>query len=121
MTHERSGDDPASATDARGSATTVAVTVVRSGGFAGLTRRWGVRAPAPEADAWIELVEDCPWGAVADRAAASGAPHGADRFSWSVRATVRGDALRAELAEAEVAGAWRTLIDAVRAASDAAV
>ncbi len=89
----------------------VAVTVVRSGGFAGLTRRWGIDAAPADADPWISLIEQCPWD---DDAAMS---VGADRFSWSVRATVPGAERRADLSEAQVDGPWRALIDAVRAAA----
>lgn len=94
------------------------MTVVRSGGFAGLTRRWGVQAPPGDAQWWCTLVEDCPWDD-APGAAASPAT-GADRFTWSVQANLRGTARRAELTESEASGPWRTLIDAVRTASDSA-
>ena len=93
----------------------VEVTVVRTGGFAGITRRWGVTAPPQAAAHWIELVDDCPWDACAP--GRRGAPDGADRFSWSVRATLPGARRRAELTESEASGPWRTLIDAVREAS----
>lgn len=117
----------------------VAVTVVRSGGFAGLTRRWGVQAPPADAEQWLALVEDCPWddrddgdardggddehdqGEAPDRAAgprAGDAPRarGADRFSWSVQARLSGASHRVDLTESQASGPWRTLIDAVRAA-----
>lgn len=90
----------------------VAVTVVRSGGFAGLTRRWGVSAPPADAKRWRSLVDDCPWDEDGIRA-----PEGADRFAWSVRATLPDASLRADLTETQVAGPWRILIDAVREAS----
>lgn len=91
--------------------TCVTVSVVRSGGFAGLTRRWGVDAPPADADPWIALIEQCPWDDDAS------VPAGADRFSWSVRATVPGAERRADLTEAQIDGPWRALIDAVRAAA----
>lgn len=90
----------------------VAVTVVRSGGFAGLTRRWGVRAPGADAEHWIALVDDCPWDACEETA-----PDGADRFTWSLHATLPHEEHHAALSETQASGPWRTLIDAVRAAS----
>lgn len=106
----------------------VTVTVVRSGGFAGIPRRWQVAAPAPEADLWITLVEQCPWDrcppAREDASPKAGEP---DRFSWTLHAlladTERAGAAarptehRATLTETEASGPWRALIDAVRAAA----
>ncbi len=92
----------------------VSVTVVRSGGFAGLTRRWGVQAPPADAQWWCTLVEACPW----DDDTGARPTTGADRFSWSVQASLRGAPRRAELTESEASGPWRTLIDAVREASE---
>lgn len=91
----------------------VAVTIVRSGGFAGLTRRWAVTAPPADAEQWITLVDECPWDDDRD-----GTPDGADRFAWSVQATLPDASLRADLTETQASGPWRTLIDAVREASD---
>ncbi|MGB4777275.1 protealysin inhibitor emfourin [Microbacterium sp.] len=98
----------------------VAVTVVRSGGFAGIPRRWSVQAPPSDADRWIALVEGCPWDEDADDGAHGAARidgRGADRFSWSVRARLAQRERRAELTESQAAGPWRTLIDAVRDAA----
>ena len=93
----------------------VTVTVVRSGGIAGIPRRWGVEAAAGgDADRWCALVDDCPWdqGPTHD-----GRDGGADRFAWSVRATTPEATRRAELTETQAQGPWRALIDAVREAS----
>lgn len=93
------------------SAPAVAVTVVRTGGFAGIPRRWRVEADAGDARFWIELIERCPW----DRCSAEPpAPDGADRFTWEVWAARGDERRRAELVEQQVAGPWRELIDAVR-------
>lgn len=90
----------------------VTVTVVRSGGFAGLTRRWSVQAAEPDAAPWIALVDDCPWDACR-----ADPPAAVDRFTWSVRAILPAVQHRADLPETEANGPWRTLIDAVQAAS----
>ncbi len=91
----------------------VAVTVVRSGGVAGITRRWGVDADPTEAERWIALIVDCPWDDLPAEQT------GADRFVWTVEATLPETEHRADLGEREVTGPWRALIDAVRAASSA--
>lgn len=99
-------DDPATRADSN-----VEVTVVRSGGFAGLTREWSV-APGPDQRAaWIELVDRCPWEQEPDE------PEGADRYMWTVVATLDLRPRTAELSEHQVRGAWRDLIDAVRTAA----
>ncbi|WP_243228879.1 hypothetical protein [Microbacterium sp. CIAB417] len=41
----------------------VTIVVVRTGGLAGLRRRWRVDAGADDADRWILLVRQCPWDA----------------------------------------------------------
>lgn len=88
------------------------VAVARTGGLAGLTRTWSVTAPVERADEWDALVEECPW----DRGGAASV--GADRFCWTVTADRGDEWRRATLAEDQVAGPWRTLIDAVRSAED---
>lgn len=91
----------------------MAVTVSRSGGIGGMTRRWAVQSQSAEdAAQWRDLVEACPWDQCGD--APSG---GADRFVWSVRATLPDAARHAELTEDEASGPWRALIDAVREAA----
>jgi len=99
--------------------TVVAVTVVRSGGFAGLTRRWGVQATPADAQRWRALVDDCPWDEHGDRCTDQRAT-GADRFSWTVHATLPDATLRADLTETQATGPWRALIDAVREVNGAA-
>ncbi|MFS0867938.1 protealysin inhibitor emfourin [Microbacterium sp. 179-B 1A2 NHS] len=110
------------------SAEPVTILVVRSGGFAGLRRAWRVLADGADTAGWIALVEACPWHEPASRA--PGAETGADRFAWEVTAARgaagrqtsdrpeaapdRPEEHRALLAEADVAGPWRELIDAVR-------
>lgn len=89
----------------------VAVTVVRSGGFAGIRRQWHVSARAADAATWVGLIDDCPWDDV-DPAPS----RGADRFAWSLRACVSGAEHSAHLTDDQAHGPWRALIDAVRGA-----
>jgi hypothetical protein len=91
----------------------VAVTVTRTGGFAGLRRTWHAEPDTAETPQWIALIDGCPWDA-ADPARDL-APIGADRFVWHVDARCGDAAREAALADPEVQGPWRDLIDAVRA------
>jgi len=96
----------------------LSVTVVRSGGIAGLIRRWQVQPEASEVPFWEDLVARCPWNdpVGATGRGRRGRPLGADRFSWtvSVRCGARHDS--ADLGEQDIDGPWRALIDAVRTA-----
>jgi hypothetical protein len=92
----------------------IAVTVTRTGGIAGMRRTWRAQPDRAESPQWIALIDGCPWDA-ADPARPI-PPTGADRFVWHVDARC-GDAEReAALADPEVQGPWRDLIEAVRAA-----
>ena len=92
----------------------VAVTVTRTGGFAGLRRTWHAQADTSEAPQWIALIEGCPWDAADPTRPIP--PTGADRFMWHVDARCGDAAREAALADPEVQGPWRELIDAVRSA-----
>ncbi|MFB7893233.1 hypothetical protein ACFC1I_13600 [Microbacterium sp. NPDC056044] len=109
----------------------VEVDVARTGGFAGITRRWSAQPPEAEASDWITLIDRCPWSEagtgpgddVADDDRPAAPPRPATRrsnplpdgFVWFIRATWSGaDAREAELPDDEVVGAWRELVDAVR-------
>jgi hypothetical protein len=92
----------------------VAVTVTRTGGFAGLRRTWHAEPDTAETPQWIALIDGCPWDA-ADPTREL-APTGADRFVWHVDARCGDAAREAALADPEVQGPWRDLIDAVREA-----
>lgn len=96
--------------DSGGTAALVAVAVVRSGGVAGIRRRWEVQLHA-DVDVWISLIERCPWAAPEEGSS------GADRYVWSIRARTPQSEHERELADSELRGAWRELVDAVRAAS----
>lgn len=89
----------------------VVIAVARTGGIAGIRRRWRVEAPREEAGDWIALIDSCPW----DAPAADGI--GADRFVWSIRVRTPSERHAQELPDAALDGPWRELVDAVRAAS----
>lgn len=85
----------------------VAVTVTRTGGVAGIRRRWSAEPPEREAARWITLIEECPWGVVVTTA-------GADRFVWQIHAICGPEEREALLGDQQVDGPWRDLIDEVR-------
>jgi hypothetical protein len=116
-TQSNRGSGPSRDADARSAESrivAIAVTVTRTGGFAGLRRTWRAQPDTAEAPQWIALIDGCPWDAADPKRDI--APTGADRYMWHVDARC-GDAEReAALADPEVQGPWRDLIDAVRAA-----
>ena len=98
----------------------VSVHVVRSGGIAGVSRRWQLEAFGDDADELRTLVDRCPWRECEH----SDAPHasrGADRFVWEITARTPDGVRSAQIDESGAAGAWRALIDAVRSGSDGGV
>jgi hypothetical protein len=96
-------------------ASPVEIAIARTGGFAGLTRRWTARPREEEATWWISLIDRCPWDDLTGDTAARTAPV-ADGFVWSIRARWPDDHAReAELPEDAITGAWRDLVEAVRA------
>lgn len=99
----------------------VVVTVVRTGGLAGLRREWRAEPPTSEADRWVGLVDECPWDALESQRLQSQS-RGADRYMWRIHA--RFDDLpprEAELGDAQLEGPWRTLVDEVRHTAPARV
>jgi hypothetical protein len=52
----------------------VEVDVARTGGIAGITRRWSAQAPESEASEWISLIDRCPWNEAPSPADPDGAP-----------------------------------------------
>jgi hypothetical protein len=103
------------------------VTVTRSGGFAGIARRWQVFVEKePDEESWILLLRQLPWDDVARE------PAQPDRYLYRIncepRMTAPGDArddprLRepaiAEprevvIPEQRLTGPWRELVDRVR-------
>ena len=113
---KRPSPEPTGSPDAAApTAPAVEVDVARTGGIAGVTRRWSAQPPEAEASEWISLIDRCPWDdANGSRAPAARNPM-PDAFMWRIRATWSGTGPRqAELPDDEVIGAWRELVDAVR-------
>lgn len=102
------GDEPADRPTRNGAR--VVIAVVRSGGIAGIRRRWRVEPDPEEAGDWIALVRRCPWD---EEPQASGA----DRFVWRIRVRTPSERHEQELPDGALDGPWRELVDAVRAAS----
>lgn len=94
------------------SAPHVAVRLTRTGGVAGITRRWQAEPPAGEEPQWVSVIEDCPW----DETPSSN--ERLDGFVWRIVAVVRHDERSMTLPEADAVGPWATLISVVREASD---
>jgi hypothetical protein len=80
------------------------ISVVRSGGIAGMRKAWDVHLDdgAEDADDWRSLIEDCPWDAVRHAATP-------DRFVY--RITVND---RTVTVPESALGPWRALTDRVR-------
>lgn len=102
----------------------VNITVVRSGGFAGLRRTWRVDidAESPSAvDDWVHIVAACPWSEGLDTDG-DGVP---DRFVFAITVeslpggSVDDTELKATLPETRVVGPWRQLIERVQSADGA--
>ena len=100
------------------------ITVVRSGGFAGLRRTWRVVVNDESSDAvdeWLHIVDACPWSDAVDLDG-DGVP---DRFVFVVTVDALPDEsasashLHATLPESRVVGPWRQLIDRVQASDRA--
>ena len=84
------------------------VIVSRSGGTAGIRRTWEVRVDEQsDALSWADFLGSLPWTEVTD---SDPVP---DRFLYRIRCAPH----EVVLAEPEVAGPWRDLIDRVQAAN----
>lgn len=80
------------------------ISVVRTGGLAGLRREWSVEIQDEREWArWRPLVEACPWDAVSDDATR-------DRFVYVISAQEH----TARVPETHLTGPWRELADRVR-------
>jgi hypothetical protein len=86
------------------------VTVVRTGGVAGIRRTWSVEVSAqPDPTAWERLVDALPWDAppAEDRAP--------DRFVYLITVTVATvEEHEVRLGESALDGPWRELVERVR-------
>lgn len=90
----------------------VEITVVRTGGIAGMRREWRAVAEGDDASRLVTLIEGCPWDAVTDSCDPSRS--GADRYVWRIDARCGPDERTAELPDSAVEGPWRELVDTVR-------
>jgi len=81
------------------------VIVSRSGGLAGLRLTWEVRVDEqPDADDWYILIAELPWSQPPP------APPEPDRFVYRIRCAPH----EATLAERQLVGPWRELVDRVQ-------
>jgi Emfourin len=81
------------------------VIVSRSGGLAGLRLTWEVRVDEqPDADDWYILIAEIPWSQPPP------APPEPDRFVYRIRCAPH----EATLAERQLVGPWRELVDRVQ-------
>jgi hypothetical protein len=84
------------------------VTVVRSGGFAGLTSNWEVVIDdQDDRDSWMELIESLPWQSTPR------ARQLPDGYSYRITCSRH----RITLPEQQLTGTWRELVDRVREAA----
>jgi hypothetical protein len=102
----------------------VNITVVRSGGFAGLRRTWRVEVDAtsrPDVDEWLHIVSACPWAEGVD-IDGDGVP---DRFVFVITVeslpvesvdSIADSELQATLPESRLVGPWRQLVERVQSA-----
>jgi hypothetical protein len=88
----------------------IVVSVVRSGGIAGIRKTWQAEAADAAGTRWSTLIDDCPWDD--EPRAASGA----DRYVWRIRAQTPDRDCDREVPDSALVGPWRALVDAVRAA-----
>jgi hypothetical protein len=87
----------------------VKITVVRSGGIAGLSRTWVVVVEEQEdRDSWLGLIKDLPWQR---DTIARPQP---DRYVYRIRVSRR----QITLPEQHLDGPWRELVERVRTAAE---
>ncbi|WP_022890943.1 protealysin inhibitor emfourin [Agromyces italicus] len=85
------------------------VIVQRSGGLAGARLTWEVRVDEqPDPDEWYILIEEIPWGEPPP------VPPEPDRFVYRIECPPN----EATLAERQLTGPWRQLVDRVQEATD---
>ncbi|UNK70648.1 protealysin inhibitor emfourin [Microbacterium sp. H1-D42] len=115
--HER--EIPGDGTDSRSDAglNHIVVAVVRTGGLAGMRRRWRAEPDPEQTPHWLALVEQCPWDEPMD-ADEDDVPS-ADRYIWSIHARVQDEQRQQVVPDTHMQGAWRELVDAVRDADPA--
>lgn len=85
------------------------VVVSRSGGVAGVRVTWELRVDEqPDPSTWVQLLDELPWDSIDDSEPQP------DRFVYRIRVPPH----EVVLAERQVAGPWRELVDRVRTAND---
>jgi len=85
------------------------VIVSRSGGLAGMQLTWEVRVDEqPDPDEWYILIDEIPWGEPPPL------PPEPDRFVYRIRCEPH----EATLAERQLTGPWRQLVDRVQETTD---
>lgn len=83
------------------------VVVSRSGGVAGIPFTWEVQVDEqPDPQEWHAFLTSLPWDEVGER------PSAPDRFLYRIRCAPH----EVVLAEPEVQGPWRELVDRVKSA-----
>lgn len=90
----------------------VVIAVARTGGIAGIRRRWRIESSTADAGDWLTLIDSCPWESPVPDS------EGADRFVWSIRARTPAARLEQQLPDSALDGPWLDLVRAVRNASD---
>ncbi|RFA13837.1 hypothetical protein B7R22_11470 [Subtercola boreus] len=108
-------EQPADTSGPRDESPQVAVTVVRTGGFAGLKRTWEATADDPSTvDVWLGFADSLPWGATPRED-----PRSVDRFVYRIVIAVHSE-VRHEttLPESALTGRWRDLVDRVQQQAD---
>jgi hypothetical protein len=87
------------------------VIVSRSGGIAGVRVTWEVQVDEQaDAEAWADFLTSLPWDDVVERAPQP------DRYVYRIRCAPH----EVVLAEPDLSGPWRQLVDRVRTANDRA-
>jgi hypothetical protein len=87
------------------------VVVSRSGGLAGIRTTWEVEVDAqPDAADWASLIAALPWAEAAERAPQP------DRFVYRIRCPPH----EVVLAEPQVRGPWKELVERVKASQSGA-
>lgn len=89
------------------------VAVTRTGGIAGIPRRWRATPGVDDRARWRELIARCPWDDLTPDA--PGPAPAPDRFTWVILVLSDDEVEHAaRLPDVELTGAWRALVDAVR-------
>ena len=83
--------------------------VVRSGGFAGISRDWQIEAD--DVATWQPLLDACPW------ASSTVDTTSRDRFVWRIEVHATRRKRVASVPDRDLVGPWRELVDRVQTMS----